>query len=194
MSSQRGLLSSGIELTYSIFPAEFNDDDDDEEEEDTGDSPDAAASADEEETTTVSAGSAEDAQSLDMSFLVSLAENGDAVTESLQDLEIAGVPVDTGSISKQVVEAVPETCVPLCKVCHCAPLHRAPLCAVVSTPTAFRRSSNTRDLQLGGPRLVHMIALVCCDVCLPGALQVVGYRQAKIATVLVLHAVIVATP
>ena len=95
MSSQRGLLSSGIELTYSIFPAEFNDDDDDEEEEDTGDSPDAAASADEEETTTVSAGSAEDAQSFDMSFLVSLAENVDAVTESLQDLEIAGVPVDT---------------------------------------------------------------------------------------------------
>ena len=64
----------------------------------------------------MSAGSAADAQSFDMSFLVSLAESVDAVTESLQELEIAGVAVDTGSISKQVVEQVPETCVPICKV------------------------------------------------------------------------------
>jgi hypothetical protein len=116
LMSQRGLLRSGIELTYSIFPAEFNADSDTEDTSAVNST--ASTSGDEATTATVTAGSAEGAASFDMATLVALADSVETVTKSLAEIEIAGIPVSTASIQSEVQEATPVTCVPICKVCE----------------------------------------------------------------------------
>jgi hypothetical protein len=115
-SRHRGLLQSGVQLTYSIFPAKFNEETPESVTTPVDDN-DAAAAPDTGETiTAVTLGTAEGA-SFDMAALASLAQLVTEVTSSLQELEIAGIPVDTSTISEpEVVEATPRTCVPICKV------------------------------------------------------------------------------
>ena len=102
---RRNLLS-GIELTYSIIPPEFTAD-----EEETV-STDSTSTDDE----AVSAGSSGDSVGFNMTNLLTLAETVTTATSQLSELEIAGVPVNTASIISEVQEAIPETCVPVCKV------------------------------------------------------------------------------
>jgi hypothetical protein len=116
IGTQRGLLQSGVELTYSIFPAKFNEETTELDANSKDDNGTVAAPGTGEASTEVTLGRAE-GEVFDMVVLVSLAEKVTQRTSSLQNLTIGGFEVDTSSISTpEVVEATPETCVPVCKV------------------------------------------------------------------------------